>query len=48
MVMETYLILATGKTHSEIRDEFCPKGRISLVPAQRHMAVWEGGQTLGG
>ena len=32
MVMETYLILATGEIHSEIRDEFYSKGRISFAP----------------
>jgi hypothetical protein len=46
MVTETYLILATGETHSEIREEFHSKGRIACPPLP---SDWPGaGQSRGG
>ena len=46
MVMETYLILATGEIHSEIRDEFYSKGRISFAPLSAAYGCLRGDKPL--
>ena len=48
MVMETYLILATGKAHSEIRGELGSKGRICFAPLPALFRVREREQTAEG